>query len=218
VHVAATLADLIRTCQVAGDHYVEENHIETAPSFPVIGIDMPIGLADAGVRQADRIAQGLLGRKASSIFITPARRACALPTQRLVSERNRDLGGPGVSIQAFNLLPKVRELDEFVSSGHVGGPLIEVHPELSFQVLKGSPLLHSKRTPEGARERLELLEGAGLIVEPSLVIRRESVAADDVIDAAVVAWTAERARRGLAQCIPDPPEVFSDGHSAAIWY
>ena len=42
-------------------------------------------------------------------------------------------------------------------------------------------------------------------------------AADDVLDACAVAWTAARYASGLATPMPDPPEVFSDGIPAAIW-
>jgi predicted RNase H-like nuclease len=40
---------------------------------------------------------------------------------------------------------------------------------------------------------------------------------DDVLDAAAVAWTADRVARGTARHAPDPPERFSDGIDCAIW-
>jgi predicted RNase H-like nuclease len=40
---------------------------------------------------------------------------------------------------------------------------------------------------------------------------------DDVLDAAIAAWTARRVARNEAQAMPDPPEVFSDGIPSAIW-
>jgi len=41
---------------------------------------------------------------------------------------------------------------------------------------------------------------------------------DDVVDAAVVAWSATRIARGEAQSLPEPPEHDSDGRPVAIWY
>jgi hypothetical protein len=45
-----------------------------------------------------------------------------------------------------------------------------------------------------------------------------SVAAiDDLLDAAIAAWTARRVVREEAAPMPDPPQVFSDGIPSAIW-
>ena len=41
-------------------------------------------------------------------------------------------------------------------------------------------------------------------------------AADDVVDAAIVAWSARRIARGEARPLPDPPEV-AHGRPVAIW-
>jgi predicted RNase H-like nuclease len=40
---------------------------------------------------------------------------------------------------------------------------------------------------------------------------------DDVLDAAIAAWTARRVASGQARAVPDPPERFSDGLPCAIW-
>jgi predicted RNase H-like nuclease len=219
IHTSATLSVL---CRILADHargsliQVGEDHGDD-PVLSVIGIDMPIGLPDRGARQADRLAQKVLGRRASSIFVTPTRDASSLGTQQRVSARNKELEGPGISIQAFNLLPKVREVDDFLRSTTLDLHFVEVHPEVSFQALKGSPLEHSKRTPAGVQERQELLAQVGLVVDPNPVVRSGAVGIDDVIDAAVVAWSARRVHQGVAVSMPDPPEVFSDGLPAAIW-
>jgi predicted RNase H-like nuclease len=42
-------------------------------------------------------------------------------------------------------------------------------------------------------------------------------AADDVLDAAIVAWTAERKVRGEASKLPADPPV-EEGRAVAIWY
>jgi len=45
----------------------------------------------------------------------------------------------------------------------------------------------------------------------------DKAAVDDVLDAAVAAWSARRYAEGTATALPAPPEVFDDGPAAAIW-
>ena len=93
--------------------------------------------------------------------------------------------------------------------------VIEVHPEVSFATMAGAPIAASKKTDEGRAQRLDALAAAG-VARPS-VLGGQGYAADDVLDACAVAWTAARHAGGLARPLPDPPEVFSDGLPAAIW-
>jgi len=185
----------------------------------VVGIDMPMGMPDTGTRQADRLAQRALGRRASSIFVTPTRPALAMTTQSEASLVNRDYGGPGVSIQAFNVRPKVLEVDQFAA----GRPsakmprLVEVHPELSFQEINDAPLGFSKRVPQGQHERRALLNNVGIQLDPTSLTIPGRIFADDVLDAGAAAWSAWRVLHGTARSLPDPPEVNSDGIPAAIW-
>jgi len=192
---------------------------ETAREAVVIGVDMPMGLPDEGARRADRMAQRELGRRASSIFVTPTRSALAMLTQSQASAVNKECGGPGVSIQAFNLRPKVLEVDEIAraSVGHGGRRLVEVHPELSFHIMNNGSLSHSKRTPQGHEERRALLGEAGFDVDPASIVVPGRIGIDDVLDAAAAAWSAWRVKTGSARSLPDPPEVNSDGIPAAIW-
>jgi predicted RNase H-like nuclease len=44
-----------------------------------------------------------------------------------------------------------------------------------------------------------------------------AAAIDDVLDAAVAAWSARRFAKGEATSMPDPPEVFIDGHFYKEW-
>ncbi len=92
--------------------------------------------------------------------------------------------------------------------------VLEVHPEVCFARMSGAPLRPNKKTDEGRAARLDALAAAG-IARPS-VLEGRGYAADDVLDACAVAWTAARHAAGDAQRLPDPPEVFSDGIPAAI--
>jgi predicted RNase H-like nuclease len=95
--------------------------------------------------------------------------------------------------------------------------VVEVHPEVSFAHLAGAPLTVRKHTWAGMYRRRELLAGAGIRIDGDLGEAGRGAAVDDVLDAAVCAWTARRVARGEARCMPDPPERFSDGIPCAIW-
>lgn len=167
-------------------------------------IDMPIGLPDggAGERACDREARALLGRpRASSVFRAPCRQALAAAPSgyACACDINRQRTGVALSLQTFNLLPKVDELDRLLQRWPpLRGRLRESHPELCLYGLNGRrPMRHNKRTAPGRRERLALLQRHDPGLEPAmhtLLARqpRRHLAADDVIDAAALALTARR--------------------------
>ncbi|MEO7130290.1 MAG: DUF429 domain-containing protein [Dermatophilaceae bacterium] len=180
----------------------------------VVGIDIPIGLPDDSTRQADALARDALPGKAASVFPTLTRRAYATPNRAAADEVNRSLSGQGVGAQAFALRDKIVEVDTWVRSRPTLS-VIEVHPELSFATMSGAPLAPKKKSEQGRAARLAALAAVG-IASPS-TLSGTGYAADDVLDACAVAWTAARHGSGLARSLPDPPEVFSDGIPAAIW-
>jgi predicted RNase H-like nuclease len=149
----------------------------------IVAVDMPIGLPALGQRRAcDTAARGALGRRRSSVFPAPSREALAAGSFAEVA---------GLSIQAWNLVPKVREVDE------AWLPRVrEVSPELSFAVLAGQPMAHPKRTAGGRSERLEAL---GLTEVP----RVRGAAADDVLDALACLRSAHRLAAGTALALGD---------------
>ena len=53
---------------------------DSVPDADVIAIDIPIGLPDAGRRQADLAAKAMLGQRQNSVFMTPVRAALAAPS------------------------------------------------------------------------------------------------------------------------------------------
>ncbi|MGZ5403163.1 MAG: DUF429 domain-containing protein [Nocardioides sp.] len=179
----------------------------------VVGIDIPIGLPDAGPRQADVLARRELpvGRK-SSVFPTPVRAAVSASTWQEANEANRRATGKGLSHQGFNLCRKIAEVDAWVRGGP-GMTVLEVHPEVSFAAL-GADTVPTKKRPEGRRIRLAALRRAGLRLPE--VARTPAYDQDDVLDACAVAWTARRHHAGESRRLPDPPEVFSDGIGAAV--
>ncbi len=200
VVVASTLAELVET-------------VRAEVAVRVVGVDIPIGLPDASTRAADALARRALGGRASSVFTTLTRAAYSEDTRVDADAVNRRLSGQGVGAQAFALREKILEADRWVRSRPTV-EVLEVHPEVSFVEMAGGPMPAGKRTEAGRAARLDALAAAG-IARPS-VLEGSGYAADDVIDACAVAWTAARRVAGLSRSMPDPPEVFSDGIPAAI--
>ncbi|MGL5910175.1 MAG: DUF429 domain-containing protein, partial [Phycicoccus sp.] len=180
----------------------------------VVGIDIPIGLPDSTVRQADVLARRSLPGRASSVFSTLTRPAYLAPDRAEADAVNRGLSGQGVGAQAFALRAKIVEVDAWVRTRPTV-EVVEVHPEVSFAEMSGgAPIPVGKRSEAGIQARLEALAAAG-VPRPSVLAGR-GYAPDDVLDACAVAWSAARRAAGAARSLPDPPEVFSDGIAAAI--
>jgi predicted RNase H-like nuclease len=181
----------------------------------VMAIDMPIGLPDASKRKADVLARSAVGPRWPSVFLTPVRAALQEPSHAAATRRSRELTGDGVSQQAFALRHRIMEVDRWVRSAAV--PAIEAHPEVSFATLAGAHIRHGKKTWAGAALRRALLAQHGIVIPDDLGQVGEQAAVDDVLDAAVAAWSARRYAAGAARSYPDQPERFSDGHPCAIW-
>lgn len=180
-----------------------------------VGIDIPMGLPDAGRRAADVLAKAAIGPLRSAVFITPVRDALLAPDHRAAVAANRRLAGESVSIQAYGLRHRVLEAERYAAAA--GHPVLEVHPEVVFAELHGAPLTVRKPTWAGAALRHRLLTDRGIVLDGDLGLAGHDVAVDDVLDAAAVAWTARRYVAGEARSLPDPPQVFADGWPAAIW-
>lgn len=180
-----------------------------------IGIDIPIGLPDHGVRQADLLARKAAGPRWASVFITPVRAALACPGHAAASALNQQLTGSGISRQAFNLRDKILQVDRWLPDAPC--VVAEVHPELCFAAMAGAPLADGKTTWAGAARRAGLLAAQGIKLAGDLGLSGRQAGVDDVLDAAAVAWTARRIASGIAGRLPAEPERFSDQIDCAIW-
>jgi predicted RNase H-like nuclease len=123
------------------------------------------------------------------------------------------MGVPMLSRQAWALVPKIVEAATIAKSD---ARVFEVHPEVSFRELAGECLAWSKKSWNGLLLRRRLLAEAGVAL-PDGISEVAGAVADDVVDAAVAAWSARRIATGTARSFPDPPEK-SDGRRVAIWY
>ena len=188
-----------------------------------VGIDMPIGLPSGARRQADIDARQLLGRRRSSLFWSPPVAALDAADYDQANRASRDHLGMGLAKQAYNLLPKIREVRSALQPSDFDSdatPMAaEVHPELCFAVMAGSagqadvhlrdgesmpsaaPLQHPKRLQAGIAERLTLLARCfeGILASAlTPLVGPPHAALDDVLDAAAAAWTARRVAAGRA--------------------
>lgn len=212
-----------------------------APEAPeIVAIDMPIGLpetVEAKGRAPERLVRPLLGGRQSSVFSMPARAAVYAAVDPAIPEAERyrhacavaratSTPPKAIAKQAFHLFPKIVEIDTLLRARPELQPrLFECHPEVSFRTMNdGQPLDTPKKVRNvphapGLDQRRQLLEAAGF--PPELLTRvraRElKVGADDLIDAAAAAWTAQRLARGTAESYPCPPERDGLGLPIAIW-
>lgn len=185
---------------------------KSMPRESVIGIDIPIGLperTEAGGRSSERAARALLGKgKTSSVFSTPSRSAVYAATwEDACAIVQRDVPGrTGISRQAWNIFPKVREIDAALSK-RLQLKIRETHPEVAFCIMNGGKaVLAPKKSDEGRVTRLRLLKMARLPVAPFLNQRPAGCAADDLIDAFACLWVAQRIHSGTAMGYGDPAQ------------
>jgi predicted RNase H-like nuclease len=182
----------------------------------LIAVDMPIGLPDTGRRQADVLVRKLVGPRWASVFMTPVRAALAEEDYAAATAVNARLAGKGISRQAHGLRTKILEVDQWVRLAQQQR-VVEVHPEASFTCLAGEPLTVAKSTWAGMVKRRQLLAGAGIVLADDLGLAGEKAGVDDILDAAVAAWTALRVTRGQGRSVPETLELFSDGLPCAVW-
>lgn len=181
----------------------------------VIGVDIPIGFPTgrATERAADGEARGMVKPLTSTVFPAPHPQVLKAPNWEIANSKSSELTGNGLSKQSFALAPKILEVQSVV----MGDPRIyEVHPEVSFRALAGQPLASKKRW-NGHTQRRALLVRKGIVI-PDDLGNAGTAAADDILDAAVAAWSAKRIAAKVAIPLPNPPERDADGRPVAIWY
>lgn len=180
--------------------------LEALGDVSIVGVDVPIGLPDLGARQADIEARRFVGPRRASVFPTPTRAAVLADTYADARRLS-----PSLSAQSFALAPRILEVEDCLDDR-----IFEVHPEVSFAALAGRHLAHRKRSWNGHMERRHLLVDAGIAL-PDYLPAAGRVAADDVLDAAVAAWSASRMALGFARSLPVAPPMQT-GRAVAIWY
>ncbi len=198
--------------------------VQHKPRPVILAIDIPIGLTYRGPRACDVLARKMLGQpRGSSVFPAPIRPALYAASHQQASEITRSIDAKGVSIQAWGIFPRIREVDEALQED----PLLqrtvyEVHPEVSFmQWNKGIAIAAAKKTAEGKAVRAQLVDshfGPGAFPRVREAYPKRIASDDDINDAFAALWTAERIYQGTARPIPDPPERDPTGLQMCMWY
>ncbi|MCX7993755.1 MAG: DUF429 domain-containing protein [Fimbriimonadales bacterium] len=181
--------------------------LEAHASAAAIAVDMPIGLWQSGrarMRPCDAEARKRLDKRASSVFIPPTRAMLNAASYAPLREQ-------GLSVQAYHLIPRIRELDALITPD-LQTRVWESHPELSFTAITGAPIAHPKRTAQGQSARVDALQHALSLEAAALdalwqACRTMGARLDDLLDACALVWSALRHAQGrLELCIGDPPK------------
>lgn len=206
----------------------------------IIAVDMPIGLPDktgAGGRGPEQAVRPFLKARQSSVFSVPSRASIYAEigpfeneVERLAAHNRASAVALAtsdpprkISIQAFGLFSKIRELDVWLRenltrSEHV----IESHPEFAFTMLNNQePMLLPKKikgkvNADGMAGRREFLTSKGFGAEFLNQPVPRGANADDFLDACVMLLIAERHAKGEAVPYPSPYSYDSFGLPIAI--
>ncbi|RBY81817.1 DUF429 domain-containing protein [Blastococcus sp. TF02A-26] len=169
----------------------------------VVGIDMPIGLSDDGVRACDVAARAALRGRGGVGSVFPAPVRAVLATDDYADARRLSVaatGGRSLSAQSFHLVRSIRSLDDAL--GDPPDPRVhEVFPELAFRTLD-ERVLDPKSTARGHAQRLRALT-AVMDVLDALAEAPAGLPTVDALDACAAAWSARRIAEGTAESVGD---------------
>ncbi len=193
-----------------------EEIIAAWPESDAFLIDMVIGLrSNATQLRPDDLARKELGPRSSTIFPVPCRQAVYAETEEEQKQENIRVLGKSLAKQSINIIPKIREVDEFLCRHpEYKNKISESHPEFDFARLNGGVVLSRKKEFAGIEERKAILQR--YLPGNSQVDFREKAKAlkcnpDDVLDAVCLAVTAAMSVQGMCEIIPQDPEQDDTG-------
>ena len=190
--------------------------LETYPGYSTFLIDMVIRLRDSAKQlRPDDIARKELKPRGSTLFPVPSKEAVYKDTYEEQKKANIKTLGKSLSRQASAIIPKIREIDEYLSSHpEFKNRIDESHSELDFARLNGSILLTRKKDAAGIDERLKVIKHyiPGIRI-PDLYAKAKELRcnADDIADAICLAVTAKLKSEGLCETIPENQEMDNNG-------
>ncbi|MGJ0486022.1 MAG: DUF429 domain-containing protein [Methylomicrobium sp.] len=185
------------------------------PDVQLLAIDIPIGLLERGSRECDVLVRRHLGAiRGSSVFPAPIRPLLNARSHAEASQLGKRIEGRGLSIQSWAIVPKIREVDEFLRQHPYYRQIMrEVHPEVSFSILHDAPILAPKSKALGCNIRRDLLISAfgSSVCEAERDCKIHGAKSDDVLDAFIALWSAERIRQGKHVSFPSNTRPDSFG-------
>jgi len=190
--------------------------VERYQSFDAFLIDMAIGLRNRPYQiRPDDAARKELGAKGSSVFPIPSRESVYSNGEEAQKKANLRTLGKSLAKQSIAIIPKIREVDEFLTSHpEYKNRILESHPELDFSRLNGSVLMSRKKEEPGPSERIavlsEFLDKKDLlgIYDKAKELKCNQ---DDLIDAICLAVTGALYAHGQCETIPEKPQSDEKG-------
>ncbi|NCP84708.1 MAG: DUF429 domain-containing protein [Bacteroidetes bacterium] len=169
------------------------NHLDFS-NLNTIWIDIPLGLSETEERFCDKQLRKALGKKGASAFATPIKCAVYATTYQEASNLNFEQTGKKISIQSWNICPKIKEADEFLEQNpDLKSFIKESHPEYLFQSWRPD-YFESKKTEIGFIQRLEFLDSyltCSEVVNSFIKMHKRTLfAKDDVTDALALVFAA----------------------------
>ncbi|KMQ52280.1 hypothetical protein CHISP_0961 [Chitinispirillum alkaliphilum] len=188
-------------------------------------IDIPVGIVGCRGKQrsCDVLARKMLGgKRASAVFNVPCRKALYCSDYTDANRINKKYTGKGLSKQSWNIVPKIREADNFLQTAKAAREVLrESHPELCFKKLAKRDLVHNKKTEAGHIERMDILSAlyhdSHEIVEYAAESYRGKLFLDDILDSMVLALTAFLENKNI-RSVPENRETDEYGLKMEIVY
>ncbi len=157
----------------------------------------------------------MLGPRRSSVFAAPCRSVLSAKDYQQALARNRRNTGRGLSRQTWNLVPKIREVDQLLRREPAFRNILrEAHPELCLWGLAGGPMPDNKKTRDGFAQRMTILsildqDAEALIAAAWLAHGGWDADRDDLVDAFVLMLCASHG--GRLRTLPAEPETDPHG-------
>jgi predicted RNase H-like nuclease len=191
---------------------------ETHKDASLILVDIPIGLPFNEPRTCDLDARKLMGKgKTSTVFPPSCRETLSAETYEEACEINKKVLGKKISLQAYHISKKTKQVDDFLLSNPQARQKIrETHPEICFWALAGGKTMQfPKKKKHGFKERLDLLKK---VFSPTQAMvnaalkryQRKEVAKDDILDSIAAAIVACSPVRSLTT-VPEMPGKDAKG-------
>ncbi len=184
-----------------------EELVEANKNYDELLIDMVIGLqSNKNEVRPDNAARALIPGRTSTIFAVPARQAVYADKREQIREANKNALGKDLPAQAIAIIPKMRELDEFLQNNPTHkNKLKESHPEVCFSRLNGSVVMSRKADGEGITERVGIIKQYMPEITEEYIYQEAKqfkCNADDIVDSIVLCITANLAAQGKTDVIP----------------